>query len=95
MTSDILRGEACRGCGRDLSRSFLTKITLGIEKGDALLYPVLCVCGAITVIGAGSFISHLDDLCHGGSGHQGFGRVRGQTSTTQQSCRSGCQVSIA
>jgi hypothetical protein len=37
-------------------------ISVGIEKGDALLYPVLCLCGGITVIGAGTFVSHLDKL---------------------------------
>jgi hypothetical protein len=35
---------------------------MGVEKDDALLYPVLCVCGGITVIGAGTFISHFDEL---------------------------------
>jgi len=35
---------------------------LGVEKADTLLYPVLCICGGITVIGAGTFISHFDEL---------------------------------
>jgi len=35
---------------------------MGIEKNDALLYPVLCLCGGITVIGAGTFVSHFDEL---------------------------------
>lgn len=62
MISDLLENEACKWCGRNLSRSFLTRLTLGIEKEDALLYPVLCICGGITVIGAGTFISHFDEL---------------------------------
>jgi len=62
MICDLLEGEFCKSCGRDLSRSFLTRITLGIEKGDALLYPVLCVCGGITVIGACTFVSHFEEL---------------------------------
>jgi len=52
MISDLLEGEHCRWCGQDLSLSFLTKVTMGIEKADRLLHPVLCICGGITVIGA-------------------------------------------
>lgn len=62
MFENILVSESCKWCGRDLSRSFLTRLTLGIEKAGALLYPVLCICGGITVIGAGTFISHFDEL---------------------------------
>lgn len=62
MLCDLLTGEHCRQCGRDLSKSFLTRVTLGIEKGDTIVHPVLCVCGGITVIGAGTFISHVDEL---------------------------------
>jgi len=36
--------------------------TGGIEKNDSLLYPALCLCGGITVIGAGTFISHFEEL---------------------------------
>jgi len=61
MISDLLVNEPCRWCGCDLSRSFLTRVTMGIEKDDALLYPVLCLCGGITVIGAETFISHNDE----------------------------------
>jgi len=45
-----------------LSNSFLTRLTLGVEKADTIVYPVLCICGGITVIGAGTFISHFDEL---------------------------------
>ena len=62
MLRDILENENCKWCGRELSKSFLTRITTGIEKSDAIVYPVLCVCGGITVIGAGTFVSHFDDL---------------------------------
>lgn len=65
MINDLLKNEACKWCGRNLSESFLTRVTLGIEKADALLYPVLCICGGITVIGAGTFISHFDELGEG------------------------------
>ncbi|MCH7914291.1 MAG: phage portal protein [Deltaproteobacteria bacterium] len=61
----LLKNEAGKWCGRNLSESFLTRVTLGIEKADALLYPVLCICGGITVIGAGTFISHFDELGEG------------------------------
>jgi hypothetical protein len=62
MISDILENESCKWCGRNLSESFLTRLTPGIEKGDSLLFPVLCICGGITVVGACTFISHFDEL---------------------------------
>ena len=62
MISDLLKSESCKWCGRNLADSFLTNVTLGIEKADTLLYPVLCICGGITVIGAGTFISHFEEL---------------------------------
>ncbi len=62
MITDLLRGEGCKWCGRDLSRSFLVRVSAGVEKGDTILYPILCICGGITVIGAGTFISHFDDI---------------------------------
>lgn len=62
MLSEVLRGEACKWCGRDLARSYLARLTVGIEKGDTILHPVLCICGGITVIGAGSFVSHMDEV---------------------------------
>ena len=65
MINDLLKNEAGKWCGRNLSESFLTRVTLGIEKADAMLYPVLCICGGITVIGAGTFISHFDELGEG------------------------------
>lgn len=67
MISDILENESCKWCGRRLAETFLTRVTLGIEKGDTILYPVLCLCGGITVVGAGTFISHFDEL----SKHEG------------------------
>jgi len=42
--------------------SFLTRITLGVELADTLLFPVLCICRGITVIGAGTFVSHFEEL---------------------------------
>ncbi len=62
MIADILQGEACKWCGRNLSGSFLAQVTMGVEKGDALLFPVLCICGGISIIGAGTFVSHFDDF---------------------------------
>ena len=67
---EILVGESCKWCGRDLSRSFLARVVAGIDKGDTVLWPVLCICGGINVIGAGTFISHLDEL----SGMPGEGK---------------------
>jgi len=66
MIREILENEGCKWCGRDLSESFLTSVTLGIEKGNTLLFPVLCICGGITVIGAGTFISHIEELSRRG-----------------------------
>ena len=41
MNVEILKGENCKWCGRDLTRSFLTRMIGGVEKADAILYPVL------------------------------------------------------
>ena len=62
MIKDTLESESCKWCGRNLSRSFLTRVSMGIEKADTILYPVLCIYGGITVVGAGTFVSHLDEL---------------------------------
>jgi hypothetical protein len=63
MIADLLTNETCKWCGRSLSKSYLTMLsTGGIEKKDSLLYPALCLCGGITVIGAGTFISHFEEL---------------------------------
>jgi len=62
MTAELLKGEGCRWCGRDLSKSFLSEVAGGIEKEDSMLFPILCICGGITVIGAGTFISHFEEL---------------------------------
>ena len=69
MFCDILEGEACKWCGRDLRESFLAQVGTGIEKSDTILFPALCICGGITVIGAGTFVSHFGRLtkCSGGS----------------------------
>jgi hypothetical protein len=61
MTAKLLEGEHCKWCGRDLTVSSLSEVG-GIEKDGLLLFPVLCVCGGITVIGAGTFVSHFDEL---------------------------------
>jgi len=62
MIIDLLEGESCKWCGRNLSQSFLTRVTMGIEKGDSIVHPILCICGGITVVGAGTFTSHFDEL---------------------------------
>lgn len=63
MIRDLVEDEFCKWCGRALSRSFLTRLCPGIERGDWVLYPVLCVCGGITVIGACQFQSQFEELC--------------------------------
>jgi hypothetical protein len=61
-TNDLLHGEYCRWCGRHLCNSFLAEVAGAIEKNGAPLFPILCVCGGITVIGAGTFVSHFDKV---------------------------------
>jgi hypothetical protein len=61
MTQELLKGEGCKACGRDLSESFLAEISGGVAKGETVLFPVLCLCGGITVVGAGTFHSHIDE----------------------------------
>ncbi len=68
MISDLLEREYCKWCGRNLSQSFLTRVTMGIEKGDSIVHPILCICGGITVIGAGTFTSHFDELAERNGG---------------------------
>lgn len=65
MIADLVENETCKWCGRELSRSFLTRVTMGIEKGDTVVFPVLCLCGGITVLGACKFISHFDEIARG------------------------------
>ena len=74
MAGELLAGEHCRWCGRDLGRFCLTRLTAGIEKAGVLFYPALCLCGGITVIGAGAFISHIDDFAE----RTGTARQRGR-----------------
>jgi hypothetical protein len=62
MTAELLKGEGCKWCGRDLSQSFLGEVAGGIEKEGSLLFPILCICGGITVIGAGTFVSYFDQI---------------------------------
>jgi hypothetical protein len=62
MLRELLTGEHCRWCGRDLGSFSLTRLTSGIEKAGAMFYPVLCLCGGITVVGASTFVSHIDDF---------------------------------
>lgn len=68
MIRDLVEDEFCKWCARNLSKSFLTRLAPGIERGDWVLYPVLCVCGGITVIGAGSLTSHLDEVAERNGG---------------------------
>lgn len=68
-TSELLTGEYCKWCGRHLRDSFLAEVAGGIEKDGAPLFPVLCLCGGITVIGAGTFVSYFDRQ-HSRSGKQ-------------------------
>jgi len=62
VTGELLEGEHCRWCGRDLRHSFLSEVAGGIEKEGSMLFPILCVCGGITVIGAGTFVSYFDEV---------------------------------
>jgi hypothetical protein len=65
MLNELLRHESCKWCGRKLLKSCLMSMTAVVEKTDTIVYPVLCLCGGITVIGAGTFISHFDELSEG------------------------------
>jgi hypothetical protein len=40
-------------------------VARGIEKHGSPLFPILCICGGITVIGAGTFVSHFDEVSGG------------------------------
>jgi hypothetical protein len=62
VTAELLHDENCKWCGRNLSQSFLAEVSPGIPKSGTVLFPVLCVCGGITVVGAGTFVSHFDQV---------------------------------
>lgn len=64
MISELLHDEHCRWCGRNLRESFLAEVAGGVEKNGSVLHPILCVCGGVTVIGAGTFTSYFDDLAN-------------------------------
>ena len=51
MYAELLKGELCRWCGGKLDKTYLTRVSLGVDKGDRTFWPVLCECGGITVIG--------------------------------------------
>jgi len=63
MIRDLVEDEYCKWCARPLTGSVLTRITPVIKRGEWFLYPVLCICGGITVIGAAqSLKSHINHL---------------------------------
>ena len=47
----LLQGLSCKSCKRQLVRSHLSIVLSGIEKDDAIVYPVFCICGAVNIIG--------------------------------------------
>lgn len=47
----LLQGLRCKWCQRPLAQSHLAMMFSGIEKDEAIVYPVLCVCGGVNVIG--------------------------------------------
>src|SRR4030095_4192515 len=83
MTAELLKGEGCKWCGRDLSQSFLSEVAGGIEKEGSTLFPILCLCGGITVIGAGTFVSYFDEV----SGPDGRKVVNNRRETRKRGTR--------
>ena len=69
-TNELLDNECCRWCGRNLGVSFLAEVACAIEKNGVPLFPILCVCGGITVIGAGTFFSHFDQVAEPPNGRK-------------------------
>ncbi len=51
IAEKFLQGLRCKWCRRALGRSHLKMMLGGIEKDEAILYPVLCICGGMNVIG--------------------------------------------
>ncbi len=47
----FLKGISCKSCKRPLVRSYLSIMLSGVEKDEAIVYPVFCVCGGVNVIG--------------------------------------------
>lgn len=51
IADKFLKGRNCKSCKRPLARSYLSMVLSGVEKDEAIVYPVFCVCGAVNVIG--------------------------------------------
>ena len=51
IAEKFLQGLRCKWCDRALDRSHVTMMFSGIEKDEAILFPVLCICGGMNVIG--------------------------------------------
>ena len=51
IADKFLQGLNCKSCKRSLVRSYLSIAMSGIEKDEAVVYPVFCVCGGLNVIG--------------------------------------------
>lgn len=51
IAEKLLKGIFCKSCKRPLVRSYLSISLSGIEKDEAIVYPVFCICGGVNIIG--------------------------------------------
>lgn len=58
--AEILEGERCQGCGRPLAQSAILVLGGGVEWRGCVLYPAVCACGTITVVGGGACLARQD-----------------------------------
>lgn len=51
IAEKFLKGMRCRWCHRVLARSYLNLMLSGVEKDEAIVHPVVCICGGMNIIG--------------------------------------------
>ena len=60
IADKFLQGLNCKSCKRPLVRSYLSIAMSGIEKDEAVVYPVFCICGGLNVIGGEVIERNID-----------------------------------
>lgn len=58
---EILETERCQGCGRPLVRSVILVLGGGVERRGCVLYPCICACGTVTIVGGAAYLARQDE----------------------------------
>ena len=60
IAEKFLAGLRCRWCSRVLTRSHLKIMLSGVEKDESIVYPVICICGGMNIIGGETIERRID-----------------------------------